>query len=78
MLLVVLQIDLGRPENLSDRVGGGVIVRHAHVVIDSGTEACETSATESSGLRTSFGSKSTACNAASCYTIVKIVLCAEL
>lgn len=65
-----ITVGTGRPGNLSDRVGGGIIIRHAHVVIDSGTETGETSAAESGGLRTGFGSKSAACDAASCHTIV--------
>ena len=73
-----ITVGTGRPGNLSDRVGGGIIIRHAHVVIDSGTETGKTSATESSGLRTGFGSESAACDAASCHTIVEIVLGAEL
>ena len=64
--------------DLSDRVSGCVVVRHAHVVIDCGTETGETSATESSCLWTGFGSEGTACDAASCYAIVQVVLCAEL
>jgi hypothetical protein len=64
--------------DLSDRVGGCVVVRHAHVIVDGGTETSEASATESSGLRTGFGSESTACDAASCHAIVQVVLCAEL
>lgn len=66
------------PRRLSDGVGGCVIVRHAHVVIDSGTEASEASATKSSGLWTGFCGEGTACDAASCYAIVQVVLCAEL
>lgn len=64
--------------DLSDRVGGCVVVRHAHVIVDGGTESSETSATESSGLWASFGSESTACDAASCHAVVQVVLRAEL
>jgi hypothetical protein len=64
--------------DLSDRVGGCVVVRHAHVIVDGGTETSKTSATESSGLWASFGSESTACDAASCHAVVQVVLRAEL
>jgi len=46
-------------------IGSWVVGRHAHVVVDGGTESCESSASNGGSLWSSFGGQNTSCQAAS-------------